>query len=194
VNEFLTDENIRRVADLVMDNLNNDSWAQSIKALERQIKDVDSRISNLMRALELDGDLQPVMDRITELRTERKDLEKDLARMQVDNMSFIDRDIVEFWMYDMASRNDGSQKYYRALIETFVNAIYVYDTGEPHPDPSRRDRKKRVVIAFNTSGPESTVELEVFGQAHDRTTTTTLLEHGYQLMFGGRIILIVLDY
>ena len=111
------------------------------------------------------------MDRITELRTERKDLEKDLARMRVDNMSFIDRDIVEFWMHDMASRNDGSQKYYRALIETFVNAIYVYDTDEPHPD--HKGKKKRVVIAFNTSGPESTVELEVFGQAHDRTTKRT---------------------
>jgi DNA invertase Pin-like site-specific DNA recombinase len=194
VNEFLTDENIRRVADLVMDNLNNDSWAQSIKAIERQIKDVDSRISNLMKALELDGDLQPVMDRITELRAERKGLEEDLARMRVNSLSFINRDMVEFWMHDMASRNDGSQKYYRALIETFVNAIYVYDTGEPHPDPNRRDKKKRVVVAFNTSGPESAVELEVFGQAHEQPTTQTLLEHEYRLLFGGRIILVALYY
>lgn len=191
VNEFLTDENISYVAGLVMDHLNNDSWSQAANALERQLKDIDSRISNLTKALELDGDLQPVMDRITELRNERKDVERDLARMRVDNMSFINKDMVEFWMHDLAARNDGSPQYQRGLIETFVNAIYVYDTGEPHPD--HKGKKKRVVIAFNASGPEATVDLE-FVQAHDRTTTTTLLEHGYQLMFGGRIILVVLDY
>ena len=192
VNEFLSDENISYVADLVMEYLDNDSWSQAAHALERQLKDIDSRISNLMKALELDGDLQPVMDRITELRNERKDVEKDLARMRVDNMSFINRDMVEFWMHDLVARNDGSQKYYRGLIETFVNSIYVYDTGEPHPD--HKGKKKRVVIAFNTSGPESTVDLEVFEQAHDRTTTQALFEHNYQLMYGGRIILVALDY
>ena len=182
------------MADLVMQELDNDEWSLRIKGLERQIADVDSRIRNLMKALELDGDKQPVMDRITELREERKALDQDLSRMRVDNMSFLTRDMVEFWMHDVASRNDGSPEYYRSLIETFVNAIYVYDTGEPHDDPNRKDKKKRVVIAFNTSGPEQTVTLE----CSDKCLTGPPLQHcpntDVYLVYGGRVILVALDY
>lgn len=191
--EFLTDENISIMADLIMQEMDNDEWSQRIKALERQIKDVDSRIRNLMKALELDGDLQPVMDRITELREEREVLDQDLSRMRVENMSFLTKEMVEFWMHDVKERNNGSPEYYRSLIETFVNAIYVYDTGEPYDD-GRKGKKKRIVIAFNTSGPEQTVTLE----CSDKCLTSPPLQHcpntDMYLMYGGRIILVALDY
>lgn len=191
---FLTDENISVIADLVMEQLNNDEWSQAARALERQISDVDNRIRNLMKALELDGDLQPVMDRITELREEQKALNRDLSRMKAENMDFISKEMVEFWMHDVASRNNGSAEYYRSLIDTFVNAIYVYDTGEPHEDPQRKDKKKRIVIAFNTSGPEQTVTLECSG----KSPTGPPLQHcpntDMYLMYGGHIILVALDY
>lgn len=191
---FLTDENIGTMADLVMQELDNDEWSQRIKALERQIGDVDSRIRNLMKALELDGDLQPVMDRITELREERKALDQDLARMKVENMSFLTKDMIEFWMHDVASRNDGSPEYYRSLIETFVNAIYVYDTGEPGEDPRNKDKKRRIVIAFNTSGPEQTVSLECSDKCLTGPPTQHCPNTDAYLVYGGRVILVVLDY
>lgn len=192
--QFLTDENISIMADLVMETLDNDEWSQAARALERQISDIDSRISNLMKALELDGDLQPVMDRITELRAERKKLDQDLSRMRIDNMAFLTKEMIEFWMHDIASRNDGSPEYYRSLIDTFVNAVYVYDTGESGDDPRRKDKKKRIVIAFNTSGPEQTITLE----CSDKCLTGPPLKHcpntDMYLMYGGRIILVALDY
>lgn len=191
--EFLTNENISVMADLIVKEMDNDEWSQRIRALERQISDVDSRIRNLMKALELDGDLQPVMDRITELQAERKALDADLSRMKVENMSFITKDMIEFWMHDVKKRNNGSPEYYRSLIETFVNAIYVYDTGEPHDD-GRKGKKKKIAIAFNTSGPERTVTLE----CSDKCLTGPPLQHcsntDIYLVYGGRIILVVLDY
>ena len=191
--EFLTDENIDMMADLIMQEMDNDEWSQRIRALERQVSDIDSRIRNLMKALELDGDLQPVMDRISELQAERKALDADLSRMRVENMSFITKDMIEFWMHDVKDRNNGSPEYYRSLIETFVNAIYVYDTGEPHDD-GQKGKKKKVVIAFNTSGPEQTVTLE----CSDKCLTGPPLQHcpntDMYLMYGGRVILVALDY
>lgn len=191
--EFLTNENISVMADLIVKEMDNDEWSQRIRALERQISDVDSRIRNLMKALELDGDLQPVMDRITELQAERKALDADLSRMKVENMSFITKDMIEFWMHDVKERSNGSPEYYRSLIETFVNAIYVYDTGEPHDD-GRKGKKKKIAIAFNTSGPEQTVTLE----CSDKCLTGPPLQHcsntDIYLVYGGRIILVVLDY
>lgn len=192
--QFLTGDNISVMAELVMETLDNDEWSQAARALEKQIRDVDSRISNLMKALELDGDLQPVMDRITELRSERKALDQDLSRMRIDNMNFLTKEMVEFWMHDVASRNDGSPEYYRSLIDTFVNAIYVYDTGEPGEDPRSKSKKKRVVIAFNTSGPAGTVTLEcsdrcMTGPPHQHRPNTDLY-----VVYGGRVIVVIVDY
>lgn len=192
--QFLTDENIEIMSDLVMQALDNDEWSQAAQALDNQIRDIDARIRNLMKALELDGDLQPVMDRITELREERKALDQDLSRMRIDNMNFLTRDMIAFWMHDIASRDDGSPEYHRSLIDTFVNAIYVYDTGEPHEDPHRKDKKRRIVIAFNTSGPEQTVTLE----CSDKCLTGPPLKHcpntDIMILYGGRIIAVVIDY
>lgn len=192
--QFLTDENIHVMAKLVMETLDNDEWSQAARALEDQIKGVDSRISNLMKALELDGDLQPVMDRITELREERKTLEQDLSQMRIDNMNFLTSEMIEFWMHDVASRNDGSLEYYRSLIDTFVNAIYVYDTGEPHDDLQQKGLKKRVVIAFNTSGPEQTVTLECSDKCLTGPPTQHCPNTDVYLLYGGRVILVALDY
>ena len=192
---FLTDENISTVARLIMETLDNDEWSVKIKGVEREIRDIESRINNLMKAVEASGALPPVMDRIAELTADKTALEADLSRLKIENMSFLTQDMIEFWMRDIASKNDGSIEYYRTLINTFVNAIYVYDTNEPGDDPkNKKSKKRRVVIAFNTSGPESQVTLD-FVQAHDQSTTPTLHETSdIYIARGGRIILSVLYY
>ena len=192
---FLTKENIHTVAGLIMEAINNDEWSMKIKGVEKQIREVDSRISNLMKAVEVGGALAPVMERISELTDDKNVLESELSRLKIENMSFLTQEMVEFWMHDIASKNDGSVEYYRSLINTFVNAIYVYDTNEPEDDPSgKKSRKRKVVLAFNTSGPESQVTLD-FVQAHVSTTRQALHETSDMfIVSGGRIILIVLDY
>lgn len=191
---FLTDENISIVADFVMDRLSNDEWGMIIKGIEGQIRDVESRIKNLTKALEIGGNMEPVTERLNELVEEKRILEEELSRKRIENMSFLTKELVEFWMHDIASRNDGTQKYYRSLINTFVNSIYIYDTDEPNDDPKKKGKKKRIVLAFNTSGPESRVELEVFGLAPDQTTTQALSETDMYIVSQGRVIVVILDY
>lgn len=167
---FLTDENIHTIAGRIMSAIDNDEWSMKIKGVEKEIHDIDFRINNLMKAVEVGGTLAPVMERIAELNADKDALESDLARMKVENMSFLTQDMVEFWMHDIASRNDGSVEYYRSLINTFVNAIFVYDTGETGDDANgKKSKKRRIALAFNTSGPEAQVTLD-FVQAHDQST------------------------
>jgi len=193
--KFLTDENIHIMAGLIMESLDNDEWSMKIKGIEKQIRDVDSRMNNLMKAIEFGGAPQPLMDRIAELTAEKEDLQESLSRMKIENMSFLTQDMVEFWMHDVASRNDGSVEYYRSLISTFVNAIYLYDTNEPVDDQSgKKSRKRRIVIAFNTSGPAGTVTLE----CSDKCLTSPPNQHcpntDLYIVYGGRVIVVVLDY
>ena len=97
-------------------------------------------------------------------------------------------------MHDIASRNDSSADYYRSLINTFVNAIYVYDTGEPGDDPKdKRSKKRKLVIAFNTSGSEHQVTLEMFEQAFERIANRKTLEsRGFKVFLFPFLSLILL--
>lgn len=190
-NCFLTDENIEKMAELAMESIENDDWAASLKAIERQIQDVDSRIRNLTAAIEMGGNISELLERIGELREERERLEEDLARNQVGGPGFLTKDMISFMMHDIAERNNGTPEYYRTLIQTFVNAIYLYDAGD---GPGGKPKKKRMAIAFNTSGSMERVELEF----SDKGPTGVPMRHcpntNIYLVYGGRIILVVLDY
>ena len=194
INNFLSDENISMMSDLIMQHLDNDEWSSAIKSVEKKIKDVDYRIGNLTKALELGGNIEPVAVRLNELTEEKKSLEIELSRKRVENMSFITKDMVEFWMHDMANRNDGSPEYYRHLVNIFVNAIYVYDTGEPSDKGGKKKQKKKVVLALNTSGPESRIELECSDKALNRPPDKHCPNTDIYIINRGRIIVAVLEY
>lgn len=191
---FLSDENIEAMSDLIMEAINNDEWALMMRGLESEIRDVEARIGNLMMSLEFGGaTIAPITNRIQELMKEKESLEKELADKKIENFNFLTKEMIQFWMYDMVANNDGSPEAQRKLINAFVNAIYIYDTDAPD-DNNKRRKKRKIVIAFNTSGPERQVKLE-FGQASDQSTTPTLSElRSTYVMWGGRVIVVILDY
>lgn len=195
ISHFLTRSNIESISERIMEMLSNDEQALAVKALEKQIQDVDRRIDNLMKAIEAGGEVDLFMGRINELREEKAALEKDLDNEKISGLSFLNKDMLTAWMLYFLERNDGSREYYHELVDTFVNAIYIYDTDEPSDDPKdRKRRKRRIVIAFNSSGPEGKVTLE----CSDRGVVGPPLKHCSNteicVTHGGRIILVVIDY
>ncbi len=197
VNHFLTRENIEVIAERIMELINHDEFAMIMKSIEDQIRDKDRAIGNLMKAVEFGGDIPLFMNRIKDLQSEKALLEKELAEKKIANLSFLNKDILTAWMLDFAERNDGSKAYHHELINTFVNAIYIYDTDEPADDPNGKGRKKRkIVMAFNSSGPEGKVTLTgMFGQTGDQSTNPALPEHNDMYVLSkGRIIVVMIDY
>ena len=195
INHFLTRPNIEAISERIMDLLDSDEHAVTVKAIEKQIQDKDRRIDNLMKAIEAGGDMDLFMARINELREEKALLEQDLASEKISSLSFLNKDVLTAWMLYFLERNDGSRAYYHELIDTFVNAIYIYDTDEPSDDPEDRKRNKRkIVVAFNSSGPEGKVTLE----CSDRCLTSPPLKHcsntDIHFISHGRIIVAVIGY
>lgn len=195
INQFLTPENIETIAGRIMDTIDNDEWSAVMKALEAQISDRDTRIANLMKAVEYSGDAATYVGRIEELKEEKAQLEAELANKRIENMSFLTKDMIIFWMTDMLTQNDGSDRYKRHLIDTFVNAIYVYDTDEGGEDPNGKPRnKKKVVMAFNTSGTESRVTLECSDKCMVSPPTQHCPNTDMYLVSRGRVIMVILDF
>ena len=195
IDQFLSDENIDKISDLIMSALDSDEWGQAIKGLELQIKEVSRKIDNLMKAIEVGGNIEPVVERLNALTEEKKSLENELSRKRVENMSFITKDMVQFWMYDFASRNDDSPEYYRRIVNTFVNAIYIYDTDEPIDDNDKKKGwKRKIVMAFNTTGPESKIELECSDKALNLPPDQHCPNTDLFIVNRGRVIIAAIDY
>ena len=195
LNQFLTPENIDIIADRIMDAMDRDEWTAIMRGLEDQIRDREKRIANLMKAVEYSGDAETYAGRISELQQEKADLETELARKRVENMSFLTKDMIIFWMTDLLAGNDGSDKYKCHLINTFVNAIYIYDSDDEGSDPDGKPRKKRkIVMAFNTSGPESRVTLECSDKCLNRPPLKNCPNTDLRFVSQGRVVVAVLDY
>ena len=192
VNHFLVRENIEIIAERVMDIINNDEFSATVKSINDQIRDVDRRIANLMKAVEDSGEADLFMPRIKDLKEERAQLEMDLAEENLLNLSFLNKDVLTAWMLDFADRNDGTRAFHRELINTFVNAIYVYDTDEPGGPKGRKKRK--IVIAFNTSGPEGKVTLECSDKCLNGPPDQHCPNTDLYVVSRGRIIIAIVDY
>lgn len=192
VNHFLVRENVEIIAERVMDIINNDEFSATVKSINDQIRDVDRRIANLMKAVEDSGEADLFMPRIKDLKEERAQLEKDLAEENLLNLSFLNKDVLTAWMLDFADRNDGTRAFHRELINTFVNAIYVYDTDEPGGPKGRKKRK--IVIAFNTSGPEGKVTLECSDKCLNGPPDQHCPNTDLYVVSRGRIIIAIVDY
>lgn len=192
VNHFLVRENVEIIAERVMDIINNDEFSATVKSINDQIRDVDRRIANLMKAVEDSGEADLFMPRIKDLKEERAQLEMDLAEENLLNLSFLNKDVLTAWMLDFADRNDGTRAFHRELINTFVNAIYVYDTDEPGGPKGRKKRK--IVIAFNTSGPEGKVTLECSDKCLNGPPDQHCPNTDLYVVSRGRIIIAIVDY
>ena len=202
VNHFLTYDNVSAIAERIIDMMSHDDFARAMQRTQDQIDDVDHRIANLMKALEsADEAASIVMARIEELQKEKATLQKDLETQQAENLSFLTKELIMAWMLSFAERNDGSLEFKRDLVTTFVNAIYIYDTDED--DPNDKGRKKRkIVLAFNSSGPESKVTLECadecfaggsykrhYGPPNENCSNTDIY-----IVSRGKVIIVILDY
>lgn len=195
VNHFLTRDNVESIADRIMELLDHDEYAAITKSIEAQVKDVDSRIANLMKALEKAGDASDLfIPRIQELKNEKAELEKELAAHNVANLSFLNKEMLIAWMMSFADRNDGTREYQRELVDTFVNSIYIYDTDEPNDDPKNKRKKRKIVLAFNSSGPESKVTLECSDKCLTGPPDENCSNTDIYIVSRGKIIIVILDY
>ena len=202
VNHFLTYDNVSMIAERIIDMLSRDEFAQIMQRTQDQIDEIDRRASNLMKAIEKDPEVTDLfMARIKDLQKEKAALQKELESQQAENMSFLTKELIMAWMLSFAERNDGSAEFKRNLVSTFVNAIYVYDTDEDDPDDKGR-KKRKIVLAFNSSGPESKVTLECADGCLQGVRISDTMDHHYgndrtpdvYFVYRGRVIVVIVDY
>ena len=151
VRTVLTDESIEHIAANVMAILDREAAENDVLAqLEDSLRDTDRRIANLIAAIEQGISTDSTRDRLMELESQKQDLEARCAR-EKNKAPRLTKEHIIYWLQSFRQGDINSEDYRRRIIDTLVNAVFVYD-----PD----DGGRRIVFTFNISNsPTSTLKL-----------------------------------
>lgn len=143
VQYVLTDENIDLIATKAMELIEKDLQDTSVLiGLQGMLKDTNKKIKNLMSAIEQGIITATTKERLEELEQERLNIEGQIAREEM-KKPLLSKERIVYWLTSFKSGDINDVEYQRRIIDTLVNAVFVYDDG---------DKGRRIVLTFNTSG------------------------------------------
>ncbi len=114
-------------------------------ALQTKLKEVDKAQANIMKAIEA-GLFSPVTKtRMEELDAQRAEIEDEIAGIEITKSMQLTRESIMYFLCQMRDKSLKDSECQKQLINTFVNAIFVYDD--------------KIKIGFNYSEDDRTVVL-----------------------------------
>ena len=134
---------IDKIVQLVMDVQNQENT--TIPLLEKQLREVDKKLDNLMKAIEDGLYTRTTKERLEALEIQKDELTAKIADEKLKKPSF-NEDFIRFWLMKFRKLDISQKKQRKALIEIFVNAIFLYDD--------------RMLITFNYKDGTKTVRFE----------------------------------
>ena len=124
--KLLTDENMAFIAEKVVEECSRDPENRTIKSLKRSIQDANTAIENLLIAIESGQAVEMLSDRLTKRQEEKTRLEAELAAEMNKVLTLTQPQVYAFLDYIRSLPEDDLVKR-KAIINIFVNAIYLYD-------------------------------------------------------------------
>ena len=94
--------------------------------LEAELKDVNTRLSNILSAIEAGIFNDKTQGRMEELINRRKELEDEIQEIKKENQLPSQEDVKQ-WLLSLRNGDIEDRNYQKKLIQIFIKAIYVYD-------------------------------------------------------------------
>lgn len=127
INQVLTDENIKYVAQKAFDINEKERIDQStLLGLNNSLKEVQSVINNLMKAIEQGIITETTKNRLLEAEEQKKALLVEIAKEEIKKPK-ITSEQIEFFLYDLKNKIYNAEDKIEVILRTFVNAVYLYD-------------------------------------------------------------------
>ena len=114
-------------------------------ALKRKMAEVERATANIIKAIEAGIFNDATKKRMDELDAQRAEIEAELSHLELVRSWHLTRDHILFFLYEMRDKNIEDPECQKQLVQTFVNAVFVYDD--------------KVTITFKYSGDKRTVTL-----------------------------------
>lgn len=150
VNILEDDAAIDKIADDIM--LIQEKEDDITPALKAQLADCETKLKNIMSAIENGVFNKYTNDRMAELDAQKNELLISIAEQEIMKPKFTKEAIV-VWIKQFREGNPKNFKYRKRLIDSFVNAVYIYDD--------------KIIFTYNFKKETETISLEeiesVFG-------------------------------
>ena len=151
--EDLTLEMIRRIIcdDRMLDNLADEiinylgQESSMLPQLRKQLKDCEKGIDNILNAIQMGIFTPSTKERLESLEQQKAELQIRIAQEEIIKPP-IDKDKILFWLHRFRKMDTTKLEHRKRLIDSFVNAIYLYDD--------------KVVFTFNYKDGSKTVTME----------------------------------
>lgn len=125
--ELLTDENISLITREVLAIYEAETDSTMLKHLQKSLGEVESAISNLLKALEQGQAADVISGRLQERAVEKKALEAQIAVERLNGEIDVSEADVRSFLLGLRRGDINDIKYRRMLVTVFVDAIYLYD-------------------------------------------------------------------
>ena len=97
-----------------------------IPSIKEQLRVCDKSLKNLLKAIEAGIFTPTTKERMEELERQKEELNISLIRAQMAQPVFTKEEIVK-WISRFKYGNINDKAYQREMIDTFLNAVYVYE-------------------------------------------------------------------
>ena len=143
--KLLTKENIDRIAKEVVRLCEQEKDTDNLKRLRKLLKENEQATENLFKALESGQIVDVIAERISQKKQERNELER-LILEETSAHPLPTVNEVRFFLNQFRKGDVNDTKYRQALIDTFVNKIYLYDD--------------KMTVLYNTQDSHSDVTID----------------------------------
>ena len=137
------DDCIQSIVDAVM--ILQEQENTVLPLLEKQMKDIENGIENLLNAIQAGVLTSSTKGRLEKLETQQKELEIRIAEEKLAKPK-VSADFVKFWLTNFRKLDPNVKSHRETLINTFVNAVYLYD--------------EKVLITFNYKDGTKTITFD----------------------------------
>ncbi len=124
--KLLTEDKIKYIAKRIAEECSKSPDNISVREIKKAIKDVDSAIENLWKAIEQGQSIAMLTERLNQRQAEKAELEAQLAVENNKRITLTEPQILAFLDYVCEMPYDDIAKR-RAIINIFVHSVYLYD-------------------------------------------------------------------
>jgi len=121
---IMSDETLERIVCMMLEMQEQENTV--IPVLEKQLRDVNKSISNLVKAIEQGIFTRATKERMDELEADRVELETQLACEKLAKPK-VTREQATFWLMRFRVLDFTQKEHRQQLIDTFVNSVFLYD-------------------------------------------------------------------
>jgi len=117
---------------------------------EKQLRDAESGIQNMLNAIQAGILTSSTKERLEQLEETKRELEARIVEEKLAKPK-VTEEFIRFWLLRFRKLNMSQKDQRQALVDTFINAIYLYDD--------------KVLITFNYKEGTQTITFEEAAQA-----------------------------